>query len=72
MSEQSKRMEITSTDLLACPLCGSHDLRVERYGIECRDCGLWLGDGSRVCEKFGSVHAAWNTRHANAGGERHE
>ena len=68
MTERGTRggMEITSTGLLACPLCGGRDLRVESYGIECRYCGLWLGDGTKVRDKFGTVQKAWNTRHANA------
>ena len=31
-----------------CPLCGSDDLSIHPTGIECRDCGLWLGGGSQA------------------------
>lgn len=48
--------------LSPCPLCNSDDLRFESYGIECRNCGLWLSDGTQVRRVFGSVTKAWNTR----------
>jgi len=27
---------------LPCPFCGSENLRIEEYGIECRNCGIWM------------------------------
>lgn len=47
---------------LPCPFCGSDNLRVCNYGIECRSCGVWLGDGTR-CRTIGkTILDAWNHR----------
>ena len=43
-----------------CPLCRSTNLRVEQYGIGCRDCGIWLGDSTVVRNKYKTVLNAWN------------
>lgn len=50
---------------LPCPFCGSDNLRVCDHGIECRNCGVWMGDGTQ-CRNIGkTVLDAWNHR-ANA------
>lgn len=50
---------------LSCPFCGSDNLRVCDHGIECRNCGVWMGDGTQ-CRIIGkTVLEAWNHR-ANA------
>ena len=47
---------------LPCPFCGSDNLRVCDYGIECRNCGVWMGDGTQ-CRNIGkTVLDAWNHR----------
>lgn len=43
-----------------CPLCRSTNLRVEQYGIGCRDCGIWLGDSTVVRNKYKTFLNAWN------------
>jgi len=48
--------------LLPCPFCGSDNLRVCACGIECRNCGVWMGDGTQ-CRTIGeTVLDAWNHR----------
>jgi len=48
---------------LPCPFCGSDNLRVVcDWGIECRNCGAWMGHGTR-CRTIGkTVLDAWNHR----------
>lgn len=71
MSERADRSEVVSGGLLPCPFCGSDDLRVCEHGIECRNCGVWMGDGTQ-CRTIGtSVIDAWNKR-ANTGLHRTE
>jgi len=54
---------------LPCPFCGSENLQVCDHGIECRNCGVWMGDGTQ-CRTIGkTVLDAWNHR-ANAPLER--
>ena len=52
-----------ANNLLPCPLplCGGepHD---RGYGIECRRCGLWLGDGTRCRAVSPTVAELWNSR----------
>ena len=47
--------------LKPCPLCGNPDIEDRKYGISCRRCGLWLGDGTSVSE-FGGYKMLWNMR----------
>ena len=47
--------------LKPCPLCGESDLWYKEFGIECRNCGLWLGDGSKV-KALGGYVKVWNRR----------
>lgn len=47
--------------LLGCPLCGEPSPNDKGFGIECRNCGLWLGDGARS-KDLGGYRKAWNTR----------
>ena len=49
------------SDLKPCPLCGSDDLNIKNYGIECYNCGLWLGEGTQVM-RLGGKEKVWNTR----------
>lgn len=60
--------------LKPCPLCGSENIRHRpEIGIECRDCGLWLGAGSGALDRWrkitgredvplGYLADVWNTR----------
>jgi len=44
----------------ACPLCKGE--AVDRgHGVECRVCGLWLGD-STMAMRLGGYLKVWNTR----------
>ena len=45
-----------------CPFCGSDNLRVESYGVECRNCGVWMGDGTQRRVIGATVLEAWNHR----------
>jgi len=45
-----------------CPLCHSDNVIAKPHGVACNNCGLWLGDGTLVREKFGSALKAWNRR----------
>jgi len=47
--------------LLPCPLCGNPDPQDMGHGISCRQCGLWLGNGTRA-DDFGGYVKLWNTR----------
>jgi len=44
-----------------CPLCRSADLKDEGFGILCRGCGLWLGEGTKT-EELGGYVKVWNNR----------
>ena len=49
-------------DALPCPFCGSDNLRDLGFGIECRNCGAWMGEGTQ-CHRIGNtVLEAWNHR----------
>jgi len=48
MNRRQRTKKTCKDNILPCPLCGNSDLRISTYGIECRKCGLWLGNGSRV------------------------
>jgi len=50
--------------LKPCPLCGSEDLRLDQSGILCRECGVFLGDGTRAAER-GGLEKVWNNRAKN-------
>jgi len=65
MNRRQRTKKTCKDNILPCPLCGNSDLRISTYGIECRKCGLWLGNGSRVTSLFGDVEKAWNTRRSN-------
>lgn len=50
-----------SDKLKPCPLCGTPDPRDVEYGIQCNECGLWLGRGTQAMKR-GGYKAMWNTR----------
>ena len=50
---------------LPCPFCGSNDLRIEDYGIECRYCGVWMANGTQRRTIGKTLLDSWNHR-ANA------
>jgi hypothetical protein len=64
--ETTEESEEGMSELKPCPLCGSSDLSLRDYGIECRNCGLWLGDGTRLQEVLGALPEAWNSRAESA------
>lgn len=45
---------------LPCPLCHSDNLRIETYGVECQNCGVWYGNGSKSMDRGGVK--SWNIR----------
>lgn len=45
-------------ELKNCPLCGG-EAYDKGYGIECLECGLWLGDGTMIT---GTYIEQWNRR----------
>ena len=47
---------------LPCPFCGSDNLRIEVYGIECRNCGVWMGDGTQRRTIGKTLLDSWNHR----------
>ncbi len=49
---------------LPCPFCGSEDLDVCSYGIECRKCGAWMGESTHR-EVGKTLLGMWNTRRGN-------
>ena len=50
---------------LPCPFCGSNNLRIADYGIECRDCGVWMGNGTRRRTIGKTLLDSWNHRANN-------
>lgn len=63
MSATRERQREMVDELLPCPLCGTPDPHDKDYGIQCNECGLWLGRGTQVM-KFGGYQEAWNTRYS--------
>lgn len=61
MNRENKMETKPKEEYLPCPLCRSNDLRIETYGIECRDCGIWYGNGSKSMDR-GGLLKSWNTR----------
>jgi ribosomal protein L37AE/L43A len=49
---------------LPCPFCGSENLRIVEYGIECRNCGVWMGDGTQRRTIGKTLLDSWNHRTA--------
>jgi len=41
-----------------CRLCGGEPTD-KGFGVECKKCGLWLGDGSKS-RSLGGYKAVWN------------
>jgi hypothetical protein len=52
MSESDTQM------IKPCPACGGEGYD-KRFGITCRRCGLWIGNGTKALELGGYV-AVWN------------
>jgi len=52
---------VVLNDLLSCPFCGGDNINDKGYGIQCRTCGVWVGDGSDAL-KFGGYKKLWNKR----------
>jgi hypothetical protein len=46
---------------LPCPFCGSDNLRICDYGIECRNCGVWMSD-CQIHTIGKTLMKAWNHR----------
>lgn len=47
--------------LKPCPLCGEPEPCDRGYGVQCRKCSLWLGDGTATKDLGGYVKV-WNSR----------
>jgi len=48
-------------ELSPCKICGSSDILDKGHGIECLNCGVFLGDGSKTRDMGGYIKV-WNTR----------
>lgn len=61
--------------LKPCPLCGSDNVKADKHGVECRECGLWYGAGFNAVERWrklrgdpnlptedGWIEEVWNHR----------